>query len=56
MSDYAYLYDRVQKGLNKPQHWGTQTKCEKSKPVLYPVDDPSSLDMRRKELFMPPGP
>lgn len=28
MSDYAYLYDRVQVGLGKPQHWGTQAKCE----------------------------
>ena len=54
MSDYAYLYDRVQTGLGKPQHWGTQAKCEKGKPVLYPVDDRSGLDVRRKELFMPP--
>jgi hypothetical protein len=54
MSDYAYLYDRVQMGLDKPQHWGTQAKCTKSKPVLYPVDDLAGLDARRKELFMPP--
>jgi uncharacterized protein DUF6624 len=54
MSDYAYLFDRVQTGLGKPQHWGTQTKCEKGKPVLYPVEDPAGLDLRRKELFMPP--
>lgn len=53
MSDYAYLYDRVQMGLDKPQHWGTQAKCEKGKPVLYPVDDLAGLDARRKELFMP---
>lgn len=54
MSDYAYLYDRVQMGLDKPQHWGTQAKCEKAKPVLYPVDDLTGLDARRKELFLPP--
>lgn len=54
MSDYAYLYDRVQMGLDKPQHWGTQTRCEKGKPELYPVDDLAGLDARRKELFMPP--
>jgi len=53
-SDYAYLYDRVQVGLGKPQHWGTQTKCENGKPVLAPVDDPAGLDARRKELFMLP--
>lgn len=54
MSDYVYLYDRVQMGLGKPQHWGTQAKCENGKPVLYPVDDRAGLDMRRKELFMLP--
>jgi len=54
MSDYAYLYDRVQMGLGKPQHWGSAAKCENGKPVLYPVDDPSGLDARRKELFLMP--
>jgi len=54
MTDYAYLYDRVQTGLNKPQHWGSQVKCEKGKPVLMPVDDPDGLDARRKELYMQP--
>src|SRR5947207_392201 len=54
MSDYAYLYDRVQMGLNKPQRWGTQATCENGKPVLYSVDDPTGLDKRRAELFMPP--
>lgn len=54
MSDYAYLYDRVQMGLNKPQRWGTQVRCEEGKPVLYRVDDPAGLDARRKELFMLP--
>jgi hypothetical protein len=54
LTDYAYLYDRVQMGLGKPQHWGTQATCEKGKPVLYTIDDPAGLDLRRKELFMPP--
>ncbi len=54
MSDYAYLYDRVQMGLGKPQHWGAAVKCEEGKPVLYPVDDPSGLEERRKELYMLP--
>jgi hypothetical protein len=54
MSDYAYLYDRVQVGLGKPQHWGSQTKCVNGKPVLDPVDDPAGLAQRRKELFMMP--
>jgi hypothetical protein len=54
MGDYAYLYDRVQMGLGKPQHWGSQAKCGNGKPTLYPVNDPAGLDARRKELFMPP--
>jgi len=54
MSDYAYLYDRVQVGLGKPQHWGTQTHCEDGKPVMAPVDDLAGLDARRKKLFMLP--
>jgi hypothetical protein len=54
MTDYAYLYDRVQVGLGKPQHWGTQIKCQGGKPVLDPIDDPAGLDARREKLFMLP--
>lgn len=54
MADYAYLYDRVQMGLGKPQHWGSQTQCEDGKPALYEVDDRAGLDERRKELFLQP--
>ncbi len=54
MSDYAYLYDRVQVGLGNPQHWGSQVTCKGGRPVLDPVDDRAGLDARRKELFMPP--
>lgn len=54
MSDYAYLYDRVQIGMGRLPLWGTQTKCENGKPVLAPVADPAGLDLRRQELFMQP--
>ena len=54
MSDYAYLYDRVQVGLGKPQRWGTHTTCREGKPVLNPVEDPDGLEARRKELFLLP--
>ena len=54
MTDYAYLYDRVQVGLGKPQRWGSQVACKDGKAVLSPVDDPAGLDARRKELFMLP--
>jgi hypothetical protein len=54
MSDYAYLYDRVQIGIGRLQLWGTQTNCKNGKPVLAPVADPARLDVRRQELFMLP--
>jgi hypothetical protein len=53
-SDYAYLYDRVQSNLGKPQHWGTQTQCTGGGPVVLPVDDPAGLDARRAELGLMP--
>ena len=53
-SDFAYLYDRVQSRLGKPQRWGTQVSCKQGKPVLDPVEDPPGLDQRRKELSMMP--
>jgi hypothetical protein len=40
-------------GLGKPQHWGSQVKCEGGKPGLYAVDDRSGVDARRKQLLMP---
>jgi hypothetical protein len=54
VADYAYLYDRVQMGLGKPQRWGTQAPCEDGKPTLYKVDDLAGLDERRAELRLPP--
>ncbi len=53
-SDFAYLYDRVQVGLGKPQRWGTQVSCKQGKPVLDAVEDPAGLDQRRKALSMMP--
>jgi hypothetical protein len=52
--NFVYLYDRVMKGEGKPKHWGTQTSCVNGKAVLDPVDDPSGLYERRKELYLPP--
>ena len=54
MSNYVYLYDRVQIGLGKPQRWGTQVTCENGRPVLSPVDDLTAVERRRKELYMMP--
>jgi hypothetical protein len=52
--NYAYLYDRVMVGEGKPQHWGTQGKCEDGKATLEPVDDPTHLEQRRSELGIYP--
>ena len=54
MSDYTYLYDRVQLGLGKPQRWGTQINCHDGKPTLSEVEDLEGLAGRRKKLFMMP--
>jgi hypothetical protein len=53
-ADYALLYDRVMVGEGKLQRWGSQTKCVDGKAVLDPVEDPASLDDRRRALFMQP--
>jgi hypothetical protein len=53
-SDYAYLFDRVQMSLGKPQHWGSQVKCVNGLAVLYTVDDPAGLEERRRQLRLPP--
>ena len=54
-ASYAYLYDRVMIGEGKPQHWGTQGKCEDGKAKLQPVDDPTHLEQRRREAGIYPA-
>ena len=54
-TDYAYLYDRVMVGLDKPQRYGTQGGgCDNGKIQMRPVDDPDGLAQRRKELHLMP--
>jgi hypothetical protein len=48
--DYAYLFDRIQVSEGKLQHWGTQSKCQNGRAVLYQVDDMSHLEQRRKTI------
>jgi len=48
--DYGLLYDRVQMGLGKPQRYGSQVVCVRGKYELYPIEDPQSVDQRRKQL------
>jgi hypothetical protein len=49
-ANYAYLFDRVQVGEGRPQHWGTQSSCENGRAILSPVDDMTNIDTRRKEV------
>ena len=53
-TNYAYLFDRVQVNEGKPQHWGTQAKCEGGHAILDPVDDAAHLAERRAKLALPP--
>ena len=52
--NYAYLFDRVEVGRGKPQHWGTQSRCENEQAVLFPVDEISHLEQRRKQIGLEP--
>ena len=53
-ANYAYLFDRIETEEGKPQHWGTQAKCEGGRAVLYPIDDMSAVDERRKAAGLGP--
>lgn len=48
--NYAYLFDRVQVSEGQSQHWGTQSKCEGKRAVLYPIDDMAHVEERRREI------
>ena len=52
--DYAYLFDRVEVEQGKPQHWGTQSRCDEKKAVLYSVDDDKNLEQLRKQVGLEP--
>lgn len=53
-ANYAYLFDRVQTNEGKPQHWGTQAKCDNGHAVLYPIDDMPNVNERRKSVGLGP--
>lgn len=49
--NYAYLFDRIQVSEGKPQHWGTQSRCEQGHAVLYPLDaGRTEVDGRRQAI------
>jgi hypothetical protein len=47
--NYAYLFDRVQVNEGKAQHWGTQSRCENGRPILYPLEDAAHVEDWRRE-------
>ena len=47
--EYAYLLDRVRKNENVPQVYGTQWDFKDGKCLLYPVEEPENLNLRRLE-------
>lgn len=53
-SNYAYLFDRVETNKGRPQHWGTQARCENGQAILYPVDDMKGIDERRRAVGLAP--
>lgn len=61
--DFAYLYDRVQRNLGKPQLYGTQVNYQvitdedsgekEVKISPYDVEQPQALNARREEMDLP---
>ena len=50
--DVAYLTDRVRVNEGRPQLYGTQFYWSEGKRVPQPIEDPDSVDERRKGLGM----
>ena len=50
MWNYAYLFDRIAISEGRPQRWGTQSRCENKRAILYPIDDASLIEQRRREI------
>lgn len=51
---YAYLDDRIRVSEGKPQRFGTQFELTPDGPVICEVEDPKSLDQRRREVGLGP--
>jgi Family of unknown function (DUF6624) len=50
----ALLTDRVAKAQGRPQVYGTQTTFDGKVPVIDPIADSDSVDVRRASLGLPP--
>lgn len=49
LQHYAYLLDRIRKNEKLPQVYGTQWDFKEGKCLLYPVEAPENLNLRRLE-------
>lgn len=49
-ADFAAMYDRVQKGLGRPQRYGTQSECVDGRWVPYRLEDPDRVEERRRPM------
>lgn len=50
----AYLTDRVLVGEGKPQRYGTQLENKDGNLTPYPLEDPETVDERRRAVGMSP--
>lgn len=49
-ADFATMYDRVQKGLGRPQRYGTQSECVDGRRTPYKLEDPERVEERRRPM------
>jgi hypothetical protein len=48
--DYALLLDRVEMFKGKPQIYGSQGACDGTRWIIWPVEDPATVDARRTAI------
>ncbi|MFN7221353.1 MAG: DUF6624 domain-containing protein [Burkholderiales bacterium] len=53
-SALAALDDRIRLHEKRPQRYGTQIEIRNGGVTLWPVEDPSNLDVRRREVGLMP--
>lgn len=52
--NFAYLFDRVSVGRNRPQRYGTQGHCSRTGWAPFEVEDVEGLDKRRAAVGLAP--
>ena len=50
---FAYIDDRIRVFEGRPQRFGTQIDLRPQGPRIHALEDPSQVDLRRKELGLP---